>query len=128
MEKFVVMLVVTILLGGCGGVTEDGGQITPQDAKARLDADEEIIILDVRTQEEFEAERIDGAVLLPVDEIREQAETVLPDKNATYYIYCRSGRRSATARQIMEDMGYARVYDLGGIIDWPYGTVREGDG
>jgi len=62
-------------------------------------------------------------VLLPLDDIPQQAESVLPDKDATIIIYCRSGRRSAIAAEELLNMGYKNVYDLGGILDWPYETT-----
>jgi rhodanese-related sulfurtransferase len=49
---------------------------------------------------------------------------VIPDKNATYYIYCRSGNRSAIAATELVIMGYMNVYDMGGIQDWPYETIK----
>ena len=76
------------------------------------------VILDVRTQEEFDGGHIENSVLLPYDEIREKAESVITDKNRTILIYCRSGRRSEIAARELVDMGYADVYDFGGIIDW----------
>jgi rhodanese-related sulfurtransferase len=82
-----------------------------------------IILLDVRTEEEFLDKRIDGAVLIPDYEIAERAETELTDKDAIILLYCRSGRRSADAAKTLADMGYTQVYDFGGIIDWPYDTV-----
>jgi rhodanese-related sulfurtransferase len=98
-------------------------KITAQEAKTRLDADKGIIILDVRTKEEFVEKHIPGALLLPVDTIADKASTVIPEKTKTYFIYCRSGNRSATAAAQLVSMGYTSIYDFGGIIDWPYETV-----
>ena len=98
-------------------------KITPQDAKARLDSDKSIIPFDVRTRAEFDAEHIAGANVAPVDTLSTTATQLFPDKNATYFIYCRSGNRSATASRLLVNLGYRHVYDLGGIIDWPYETV-----
>ncbi len=97
--------------------------ITPEEAKSRLDADAGIVLVDVRTKEEFDAGHIANALLVPVDTLAAEAAKVLPDKNATYFVYCRSGNRSATASKLLVDMGYTHVYDLGGIIDWTYGIV-----
>jgi len=92
-------------------------KITPQEAQTMMNGD--VIILDVRTQAEFDAGHIPDAVLLPVDEIREKAESALPDKNKTILVYCRSGSRSATASKTLVDVGYMNVFDIGGIINWP---------
>lgn len=103
--------------------------ITPEEAKRRLDTEQRIILLDVRTPAENREKRIPGSLLLPVDEIEQKALTLLPDKNATIIVYCRSGRRSVTASVALVKLGYKNVYNLGGIIDWPYETEsRESSG
>ena len=78
------------------------------------------VILDVRTEKEFSSGAIPGALLLPVDDIQERAEQVLPDKKVPILIYCRSGNRSRTASLYLIQLGYTSVYDFGGILDWPY--------
>lgn len=85
----------------------------------------EYILLDVRTEEEYRQERIDGAILIPDTEIAERAETELPDKGALILVYCRSGRRSELAAKELINQGYTNVYDFGGIIDWPYETIEN---
>jgi len=87
-----------------------------------MDSGEEYILLDVRTDQEFNEGHIGGAMLIPDYEIAVRAEQELPDKNALILIYCRSGRRSANIANELLEMGYLRVYDFGGIIDWPYET------
>ena len=99
--------------------------ITPQDAKALLDSGAAITLVDVRQPEEYENGHIPGALLLPDTDLREQAETALPDKNAAIVVYCRSGARSAMAARMLREMGYTDVRDLGGIIDWPYDTTTD---
>jgi len=100
-------------------------KITPEQAKARMDEGKPYILLDVRTEEEFQERHIDGAILIPDYEIGSRAAAELPDKKALLLLYCRSGRRSAHAAQELIGMGYTNVYDFGGIIDWPYDTVGE---
>ena len=98
-------------------------QITPAEAKAIMDEREDYIILDVRTQEEFDEAHIDGAILIPDYEIADKAESVLKDKNQLILVYCRSGRRSKHAAAALVKLGYTNVKEFGGIIDWPYETV-----
>lgn len=99
-------------------------KITAAQAKALIDAGN-VIILDVRTQEEFDQGHIKDAVLLPDYEIGAKAATVLPDKNAKILVYCRTGRRSALAAKELISMGYTDVLDFGGLeTDWPYETVK----
>jgi len=81
------------------------------------------IILDVRSESEFEAQHINGAILIPVSELRSRAEKELPDKDAVIFVYCRAGNRSAEAARLLISMGYTNVYDMGGIGDWPNETV-----
>jgi len=97
-------------------------KINAAEAKEMIDSDD-VIILDVRTLEEYEEIRIEGALLIPEDQIRSLAPEMLPDKGAIILVYCRSGRRSEIASRELIDMGYRHVYDFGGIIDWPYETV-----
>ena len=75
-----------------------------------------IVILDVRTQAEFDAGHMENAVLLPYDQIREKAAGILPSKDQPIQVYCRSGRRSAIAADILRGMGFTDVYDLGGLM------------
>lgn len=98
-------------------------KITAEEAKAIINA-EDVIVLDVRTGEEYQAGHIEGSVLLSNTEIKEKAHVVLPDKNAKILIYCRSGNRSAQAAKLLLEMGYTDIYDFGGIIDWPHGIVQ----
>jgi len=98
--------------------------ITPEDARARLAADKSIVLVDVRTQAEYDAEHIAGALVAPVETLSTTAAMLLPDKNATTIIYCRSGNRSASAARILVNLGYKHVFDLGGINSWPYETVK----
>jgi len=99
-------------------------KIDARAAKEKMDAEKDRIILDVRTQSEYDEGHIEGALLLPDTEIADRAEEKLPDKNATVLVYCRSGRRSEEAAKALMEMGYSSVYDFGGILDWPYETVK----
>ena len=98
-------------------------KITAEQARDRMLQGQPYILLDCRTDEEFEESHIDGAILIPYDEMGARAPSELPDKQALILIYCRTGRRSALAAQELVAMGYRNVYDFGEIVDWPYGTV-----
>ena len=78
------------------------------------------IILDVRTKEEFDQGHIPGAILIPNTEIEARAEEKLTDKDQLILVYCRSGRRSKLAAEILVELGYTNIKEFGGIIDWPY--------
>lgn len=98
--------------------------ISPEEAKKRLDSEKGIILLDVRTQEEYDGEHIKDSVLIPVDKLKGEAENKLKDKEAVIFVYCRSGNRSTTAANILVELGYKNVYNLGGINQWPYEIVK----
>ena len=100
-------------------------KISAEEAREIMESSENYILLDVRTEEEYREKRIGGAMLIPDYEITKRAETELPDKNALILVYCRSGKRSANAAMELVNMGYANVYDFGGILDWPYETAGE---
>lgn len=103
-------------VGNVGDKKVEYKKITPQEAQEKMTEDS--VILDVRTREEFDAGHINDAVLLPDYEISDKAADILPDKDRTILVYCRSGRRSQTAAMELIEMGYTQVYDFGGIIDW----------
>lgn len=107
-------------------ILKEGGYklITAIQAKKIMDEQTNYIILDVRTDTEYNEGHIENSVLLPDYTIEDKAEEVMPDKDAMILVYCRSGRRSANAAEKLAEMGYNNVYDFGGIIDWPYGTVK----
>ena len=95
--------------------------LTAEEAKARMDASGDVIVLDVRSQEEYDGGHIPGAVCFPSEDI--QPDLPLPfEKDAEILVYCRSGRRSAEAAEKLADMGYTNVADFGGIQNWPYET------
>ena len=133
MKRFSVILILiitcTAILYGCtsGGenkMENSFEQITPAEAKEIMDEREDYIVLDVRTQEEFDEAHIDGAILIPDYEIADKAENMLKDKNQLILVYCRSGRRSKNAASELVSLGYTNVKEFGGIIDWQYEIVK----
>ena len=117
-----LILAMLLVLSGCGGTTVENTyqQITQETAKEMMDT-QEVIVLDVREQDEFDAGHIPGAVLLPVGTItKNTAAAVIDDLDTVVLVYCRSGNRSKTASQVLADLGYTNVYEFGGIKSWPY--------
>ncbi len=98
--------------------------LSQAEAKKKLDEDKEIILLDVRTTKEYIEEHIPNSLLLPLDTIKKDAEKKLINKEAAIFVYCRSGGRSATAASILVNLGYSNVYNIGGILSWPYETEK----
>ena len=125
MKKLVFLLLAVMLLTACGQDKEnDQGavyvNITAEEAKQIMDSEEGYIILDVRTQEEYDQGHIPGAIVISHEEIAEKSEDVLTDKDQLILVYCRSGRRSKIAAEALVELGYTNIKEFGGIIDWPY--------
>lgn len=127
------LLLAALLLTACGGPDTGSAStsnseavrrtVTAEEGRELLDNTTGAVLLDVRTEEEYLESRIAGAVLLPVDNVGAEVEGLIPDKSTPIVVYCRSGRRSALAADTLEKLGYLAIYDMGGIIDWPYETV-----
>ena len=99
-------------------------QITQETAKEMMDT-QDVLILDVREQQEYDSGHIPGAVLLPVGTItKDTASSVIVDLDTVVLVYCRSGNRSKTASQTLVDLGYTNIYEFGGINTWPYEIVK----
>lgn len=102
----------------------NGQRITAEEGKRLLD-NGGVTLVDVRRQDEYAAGHIKNAILIPNETINTtQAPKELPDKNAVILVYCRTGIRAGQAAQKLMTLGYKHVYNMGGIVDWPYGTVR----
>ena len=122
--KYIVIFafVMLLVLTGCGGPAAENTyrQITQEAAREMMDT-QNVIILDVREQSEFDAGHIPGAVLLPVGTItKDTAAAVIPEPDSVVLVYCRSGNRSKTASSALAELGYCNVYEFGGINTWPY--------
>ena len=100
-------------------------QITQDEAKELMQADNGSVTVDVRRQDEYDSGHIPGAILIPNESISTDRPEALPDLNQIILIYCRSGRRSKEAAQKLADMGYTNIYEFGGIIDWNGETTTE---
>ena len=122
------MLLTLALPFGCVGCSNGGSatydQISGAEANALMDSESEYIIIDARTQEEYDQGHIPGAIMIPEYEIADRAEKELPDKDQLILVYCRSGRRSKIAAEELVKLGYTNVKEFGGIIDWKYEIVK----
>ena len=130
LKGLIIMLLISLSLFGmtaCGsenGKSSTYEQITAEQAKTIMDTEKDYVIIDARTEEEFAEGHIENAILIPEYEIAERAEKELPDKEQLILVYCRSGRRSKIASEELVKLGYTNVKEFGGIIDWPYETVK----
>ena len=75
----------------------------------------ETLIIDVRTQAEWNNGHLEGAILIPYDVIAEKIRSIVKEKHRKIYVYCRSGRRSQIAKESLEKLGYRDVVNLGSL-------------
>lgn len=138
-----VFVVLCMLLTACGNGTSSAEgtqsevqtttasaeaayqQITQEKAKEMMQADDGHIIVNVRRQDEYDSGHIPGAILISNESIGTEKPKELPDLDQVILIYCRSGRRSKEASQKLADMGYTKIYEFGGIIDWTGEVVTD---
>jgi len=129
MIKRIITLSLVLLLSfsfvGCGDGKATFETITAAQAKALMDSETNYVIVDVRRYaDEYLVEHIEGAINIPNEEINDKAESILKNKDQLIFVYCRSGKRSKEASEKLAKLGYTNVKDFGGIINWPYGTVK----
>ncbi len=126
-----LLLIITLMMTGCGKKETNEVQdmdykhISQKDAKELMDTQEDEIILDVRTQDEYNQGHIPGAICVPNESIGTEPPEELPDKEQLILVYCRSGSRSAAAAQKLADLGYTNIQEFGGIITWKYDIITE---
>ena len=113
-----VSIIMIMGLTGCEKKDMSYTQISMEEAVAIMATEENYIILDVRTTEEFAEKHIPNAINIPNETIGSEELAELPDKNQLILVYCRSGNRSKQASEKLAALGYANIYEFGGINDW----------
>ena len=126
---------VSFQVGSGGGQVMDGDgmirsfdytQISQDEARRIMEEEDDYVIVDVRREDEFSEGHIPGAILIPNESIAEyEPPEELTDSDQIILVYCRSGRRSKEAAEKLAKMGFSRVYEFGGIIDWTGDVVKE---
>lgn len=128
MKKLIPFLLSLILLAGCSSSPKEEAsyrQITMNEAVSMMETENDYIILDVRTAEEYADKHIPGAINLPNEHIGTEDIDQLPDKDQLIMVYCRSGNRSKQASEKLAALGYTNIVEFGGINDWTGETVSE---
>ena len=114
--KKMISLIVSLFLTGCSSTSYQ--KISAKEAKQMMEQDL-VVVIDVREEDEYALGHIPGSILIPLKTINQNNDQ-LPHIDQTLLIYCRSGNRSQKAAKKFVSLGYDKVYDFGGIIDWPY--------
>ena len=127
MKRLFALLLGVLFLTGCGTAASSSSyeRISQEEAAEIMASQEDYLILDVRTPEEFAQGHIPGAVNIPNEDIGTEPIEALPRKDQTLLVYCRSGNRSRQASQKLADQGYTKVLEFGGINTWPGEIVRD---
>ena len=124
MKWIIAALGATLLLTGCGGQKAPAHrQLSPPEPAAPMESEANYIVLDVRTQAEYDQGHIPGAICVPNETIGAGDIPQLPDKEQLILVYCRSGNRSQQAARKLADSGYTNIVEFGGILSWTGETV-----
>ena len=102
------------MLGACQKNAENHTEATPTQTSTAPQKVDYQVVLDVRTDQEFNSGHLDDALHIPVQVLETRLSELPEDKNTTIMVYCRSGSRSAAAKQILEKAGYTAVTNGGG--------------
>lgn len=113
---YFLLLGILVLLTACGNAGYKN--VSTEDAKQLID-NNEVVVLDVRTPDEFQEGHIPNATLIPLQELENSLNEI--DKEQTYLVVCRSGNRSAQASQILSSNGFSNIYNMtGGMNNWGF--------
>ena len=94
------------------------GEISLQSARLALKQNPNIWLIDVRSTLEFQRGHIKGATSVPLDSIN-KVKRLINSNEAIIFVYCKTGMRASQAKDLLEDMGYTRVTNIGGVLGWP---------
>src|SRR5690606_2637870 len=123
MRKIKILLLLSLIISffACreSSKSEISKVITVEEAHRALASDMEYQLIDVRTVDEFKEGHLPGAVNICVSDDNFEKQLIHLDKNKPVYLYCRSGKRSARAAEILTQKGFKEIYDVkGGIQKW----------
>jgi rhodanese-related sulfurtransferase len=116
--KHLLVILLVVILTACGISSEGYRNVSTEEAKQLID-NKEVIVLDVRTPEEYQEGHIPNAILIPLQELENKLIDL--DKEEPYLVVCRSGNRSAQASEILTSNSFAKIYNMtGGMNNWGY--------
>jgi rhodanese-related sulfurtransferase len=116
--KHLLIILLVAILTACGISSEGYRNVSTEEAKQLID-NKEVVVLDVRTPEEYQAGHIPNAILIPLQELENKLNDL--DKEEPYLVVCRSGNRSAQASEILTNNSFTNIYNMtGGMNSWTY--------
>lgn len=121
--KKILVLALSLFLAGCmvtktSETSSTYKTITSTEAQKMIEENKDVVILDVRTADEYASGHIPNAINLSNEDIQAGKVDSLKDKKQLIMVYCRSGNRSRQAAQKLAELGYTNVVDFGGIQSW----------
>lgn len=115
--KILILLVMILFISGC--TSSFTKELTVAQTKTLLEKNEEILIIDVRTREEYNGGHIKGAILIPHDELYDRLDEIKEYKNKPILVYCRTQNRSEEAEKILKENGFNQIYQMiDGFSQW----------
>lgn len=127
MKKILPLILSALALTACGTSSSKSSyqQLSMDEAIAQMAEEENYILLDVRTIEEYDDAHIPGAINIANESIGKDEISELSDKHQRIYVYCRSGNRSRQASEKLVKLGYTNIVEIGGILDY-HGETEQG--
>ena len=110
-SRLIGVLLLLLSLAACAPADVD----SPESVKRLIDSG--VLVVDVRSEEEFQSGHLEGALNVPHTEIEENLAVFGADKEKPIVVYCRSGRRSGIAKEVLEKNGFTSVHNGGGYED-----------
>lgn len=108
----IILIIAVVIVMSLSGTNKSVIQSPNSEEISEIIQDKSVIIIDVRTAEEYKTGHVEGAINIPYDEIENEVNY---DKDKTIAVYCRTGVRSSETAKTLEKMGYTKIYDLGGL-------------
>jgi rhodanese-related sulfurtransferase len=110
MKKIIIFLVSIIFISGCTSPLVK--QMNVSQTKTFLNSNNDVLIIDVRTKEEYDLGHIDGAILIPYDQISTKLEELESYKDKPILVYCRTKNRSSVAIDVLKENGFTNLYQM----------------
>lgn len=125
MKKILIIITIILFVTGCSNNSLNNTYITISgDDAYRMMNTKEVIIIDVRSKEEYVSGHLENSINIPHVVIQDEIQNSVNDLNKTIILYCRSGARATTAANILVDLGYKNVYTFGGLDNWNYELIK----